>query len=353
MRCVKEIMKDITTGWNLGNSFDAFEFANVKAGGETGWGNPRTTKEMIAAVAKAGFNLLRIPITWFEEIGPAPEFIINPLRLERIKEVVDTAISYQMYVIINTHHETSWIKPLEKYYDDVEKKFIKIWVQIANYFQDYDEKLLFEALNEPRIEGGVDEWQGATREVRNVINKLEEAFVRTVRETGGNNTNRGLLITTVAASASDIAVDELKLPEDENIIVSIHPYVPHSFSYQYEDDSDIKVWDSTENYKIDHVFEKLNQAFVSKNIPVILTEYGAVHKVFTDSMGNRLTNEEEVIKWVKYFLNRAKEYGIKCVWWDNNYFLNGDEYFGLFNRSDCSWYRPELKNAIIAATRNN
>lgn len=351
MRCVKEIIEDITTGWNLGNSFDAFTYSSDQSEGETKWGNPKTSMEMIAAIADAGLNLLRIPITWFEEIGPAPEYVINPLRLARIKEVIDDAISNNMYVIINMHHENSWIKPLEQYYEDIEDKFLRIWIQIANYFNEYDEKLLFEALNEPRIDGGVDEWQGATREVRIVINKLQAAFVKEVRKTGGNNVKRGLLITTAGASASDIAVEELKIPEDENIIVSIHPYLPHNFCYQYKDGSDISVWDGTENYKIDQVFDKLGQVFISKNIPVILTEYGAVNKEYLDDNGDRHTNEDEVIKWVQYFLNKANHYGIKCVWWDNNYYSSGDEYFGLFNRSDCSWYRPKLKDAIIAATQ--
>ena len=245
MRSVKEIVKDMTTGINLGNSFDSIALLD-KSGGETGWGNPKTTKEMIDAIADAGFNILRIPITWFEEIGPAPEYLINPLWLARIKEVVDYAAGNQMYVIINTHHENSWIKPLEEYYDSIETKFKKLWTQIAEYFKEYEEWLLFEALNEPRLEGGADEWQGATREVRDFINKLEDAFVKAVRITGGNNLKRGLLITTAAASASDAAVDGLKLPEDENIIVSIHTYLPHSFSYRYEDNSDMKVWDGKE-----------------------------------------------------------------------------------------------------------
>lgn len=349
MRCVKEILKDMTTGWNLGNSFDAFAYSPEKKGGETGWGNPKTTEEMIDAVAKAGFNLLRIPVTWFEDLGPSPDFIINPARLSRLKEVIDYAVLNRMYVIINTHHENSWIKPEESCYDSVEPKFIKLWEQIAGYFKEYDERLLFEALNEPRIEGGPEEWQGATEEVREVINRLQAVFVKTVRKTGGNNLKRGLLLTTAAASASDTAVDGLKLPEDENIIVSVHTYLPHPFCYEYADNSDTKIWDGSENYKIDNVFDKLNRTFISRDIPVIITEYGAVHKKYIGRNGNRLTNEEEVIKWAGYFLNKAGQYGIKCIWWDNNYFYEGDEYFGLFNRRECTWYRPGLKDAILEA----
>lgn len=349
MRNVKEIIKEMSTGLNLGNSFDAFTYAQDKTGGETGWGNPVTTKKMMDVLAETGFNLIRIPVTWYEELGPAPDYKINIQRLNRLKEVIDYAVSNQMYVIINTHHENSWIIPSYAHYETVEDKFIKLWRQIAIHFKEYGENLFFEGLNEPRIEGGPDEWHGATKEVREIINKLNAAFVQTVRATGGNNAIRGLIITTPAASYSDIAVEELKIPEDDNIIVSIHTYLPHAFSYEYGDNSDIKIWDGSQNYIIDHVFEKLNDTFILKNIPVILTEYGAVHKVYTDSQGNRRNNEEEVIKWTRYFLKKAEQYGIKCIWWDNNYYNSGDEYFGLFNRNDCSWYRPELVDAIIKA----
>ena len=52
----------------------------------------------------------------------------------------------------------------------------------------------------------------------------------------------------------------------------------------------------------------------SKGIPVIITEYGAVRK----RLGDFLYNPDEVIAWLGDYLGAAKEYGIPCVWWDNN-----------------------------------
>lgn len=73
-------VSSLRTGWNLGNTFDA-------TGGETGWGNPRTTRDMIAFIADAGFDILRIPVTWDENIGAAPAYRVNANWLARVREV--------------------------------------------------------------------------------------------------------------------------------------------------------------------------------------------------------------------------------------------------------------------------
>ena len=82
------IMDDIEAGWNLGNTLDSHGAGNSNAA-ETYWGNPKTTQEMIDAVVAKGFNLIRVPVTWAEHVGPAPEYTINPDWMNRVKEVVD------------------------------------------------------------------------------------------------------------------------------------------------------------------------------------------------------------------------------------------------------------------------
>ena len=97
---------------------------------------------------------------------------------------------------------------------------------------------------------------------------------------------------------------------------------------------------------IDQVFALIDKYFISKEIPVIITEYGAVSKVLDKNTYQR--NDSENIKWVTYYLERAKESGIPCVWWDNGYYYSGNELFGIFERSTCTWYLPDLVEAIMA-----
>jgi endoglucanase len=61
-RTSPELLAKLRLGWSLGNSLDV-------PNGETMWGNPRVTPELLAAVAKAGFPLVRIPVTWAQHMA--------------------------------------------------------------------------------------------------------------------------------------------------------------------------------------------------------------------------------------------------------------------------------------------
>ena len=54
-------------------------------------------------------------------------------------------------------------------------------------------------------------------------------------------------------------------------------------------------------------------------------------------------------------MKKAKENGIKTCLWDNNqYNVTGNDYnekYGFFNRSNNTWYEPELLNAIMRGTK--
>ncbi len=341
----KELITEMTAGWNLGNTFDA-------PGSETAWGNPVVTQEMISAIAQAGFDIIRIPISWNLFTGSAPEYSIDEARLARIKQVINYAMQNNMYVIINMHHENSWLKPRDKDYEAVREQFVSMWSQIAEYFKGYGDHLLFEGMNEPRIEGGIAEWEGGTTEGRNVVNKLNQEFVNTVRATGGNNAQRCLLITTFAAQPSKNGVKELKIPEDNNLIISIHAYTPYRFTFYNDTDWDLKIWDGSANVEIDQLFQLLDDTFISKGAAVMITEFGAVNKEMKLPDQSVIPNEEEIARWVSYYVKQANQYGIKCVWWDNGYYSSGNELFGIFNRTDNTWYQPKVVKAFLEAAKS-
>ena len=81
----EELMKELKIGWNLGNTFDAPD-------GETTWGNPATTKELLEKVKELGFNTIRIPISWGKHVSPAPDYTINEDFMNRIDTVVNDAL---------------------------------------------------------------------------------------------------------------------------------------------------------------------------------------------------------------------------------------------------------------------
>lgn len=181
----KDITQNMTIGWNIGNSLDA-----TGAGlsyHETSWGNPKITQELINTVKAKGFNTIRIPTTWYPEVTTStdengnPVYTIKEEWLARVKEVVDYAYQQDMYVILNIHHE-EWINRSDfpTAYDEMSERLKQMWTQIATYFKDYDQHLIFEGMNEPRQIGTSYEWQG-NAECYEVVNKLDADFVNTVR----------------------------------------------------------------------------------------------------------------------------------------------------------------------------
>ena len=254
----QELVADMKIGWNLGNTLDSV--GGIALESERAWGNPTTTQEMIDEVLAQGFNVIRIPVTWEGHFGAAPEYKIHEIWLARVKEVVDYAYNKGAYVILNTHHE-EWYMPTKENKEANAKQLAALWTQIANYFENYDEHLIFEGLNEPRLRGTPKEWS-ADETASQVINYWEQVFVDTVRATGGNNELRHLMITGYAASSSKKNLGAIVLPEDEKLIVSVHAYTPYNFALNTEGTS---IWDvDKDKYDIDYLMETINTLFIRK-----------------------------------------------------------------------------------------
>ena len=328
-------------GINVGNSLDAI-------GGETAWNNPPVTRALIHAYASSGFKILRIPVTWYGHIGPAPDYRIAPEWMARVREVVTWAMEENLRVILNTHHEQGqWLHIELMTLKDVMPVFVAVWKQIAEAFKDFSERLIFQGMNEPRLEGIPTEWEGGNEDVRQSINAFNYAFISTVRESGGNNLTRDLCITTVGAKPFESSLRSMLVPKDEHLILTLHSYLPDSFVAMPQDGGYLYHYDHTVGKVLDRVFDIIERFAIPLGLPVMITEYGAVVKPDPVS-GER--NDAEVAIFTENFLKRAKSLGIPCVWWDNGYFDSGDQYFGLFDRKNTHCMHPAVVDAIIKNT---
>ena len=331
-----ELVKELKIGWNLGNTLDATGGGALLTS-EMSWGNPKTKEEMIIAVKEAGFNVVRIPISWGNHLGPEPDYIINNAWLDRVNEVVDYAINNDLYVIINMHHE-EWHFPSYDNYETASTILTKVWAQIAERFKSYDEHLIFEGMNEPRMKGTPQEWTGGNPEARDVINKLNQDFVDTIRNSGGNNPYRHLMIPTYAASSDPKTWKDFVIPDDDKVIVSIHAYTPYNFALNKNGTDKWSPTNRNDTREIDSLMDNLYNTFISKGQPVILGEFGAMDK----------NNLEDRVAWAKYYVQKAKEKGIPCIWWDNGAFTGSGELFGLLDRRTLEWKYPEIVEALMS-----
>lgn len=330
-----DIVYDMKVGWNLGNTLDAWADGVSGLNTETCWGNPKTTKAMIDAIKAKGFKTVRVPVTWNGHFNSASPYTIDKAWIDRVEEVVGYVIDNGMYAILNTHHD-EWVTLTSSSQNDVTDKITKIWTQIADRFKDYSDYLIFEVLNEPRLYGTQYEWSGGTIEARNILNAYNLAIVNTIRNSGGNNALRHIMIPTHAATAMDVAQDALVIPNnDKRIIISQHTYWPYNFTMN-KGDGATSSWGS-EKDKSECIAElnRIENKFVKKGIPVIIGEWGSIEK----------NNTSDRAFHAEFYAREVRKRGMLAVWWDNGYEKEGG--FALLSRTSCTWKFPTIIDGLI------
>lgn len=292
-----DFLEKITVGYNIGNSLDSCPDTGRNDGKrktdyyETFWGNPVISEKYVDSVYSAGFNAVRIPVTWYyNTYVENGKLVIQQEWLKRVKEVVDYAYKNEMYIILDSHHDAPIIWADMDNIDEVSGNLSELWTQIAEYFKDYDEHLAFEAFNE--INTKHDNWQYNEGSV-NATNILNQVFVDTVRKTGGNNSTRILLCDTYLNEATDEVLEGFIIPTDtvpNKLALSVHSYAA---SY---------------NQDIVTQFKKLQSYSKKIKTPVVITEFGTT---------NTFVPIEYRSKHASNYIACANEYDIKCFWWDD------------------------------------
>ncbi len=333
---VVDFVDGITVGWNLGNTLDAHVKGQTGLTTETSWGNPKTTEQHILAVKNAGFNTVRVPTTWGNHMDES--YKIDEEWMNRVEEIVRYGYDNDMYVILNTHHEGDhWLNLEPENEAVVTEQLVAIWEQISERFEPYNEMLIFEGLNEPRTNGAANEWNGGNAEQRKVLNNLTQAFVDTVRASGGNNVNRFLMVTPMAANTGANALNEFVVPDDNKLIVSVHAYSPYNLALnRFSDETEFTAKGEQE---LNNLMKSLNDRYISKGIPVIMGEFGSINK----------KNLEDRAALAEYYVSQATKNGIPCVWWDNGSDVLPElgESFLLIDRKTNEIKYPEIVDAIM------
>lgn len=326
-----EITEDMGLGWNLGNTFDAYDNRVDKMGleSETCWGNPKTTNEMLDAVKAKGFNTIRVPVTWYQHIDE--NYTIDAEWLARVKEVVDYCYNNGMYVILNLHHEEPYQNrsTLGADYEEISGFVTALWKQLAETFKDYDQHLIFETMNEPRATGTDHEWWGPHDDEVDTINKINEDALNVIRKAGGNNDTRLVMMPGYCASSDTSIMSKVIIPDDDFVAASVHAYSPYSFAM--DDKADHSVFTEAHKNELINIMDGIRKTFSDKDIPVVLGEFSS----------SNFENTEARCDWATAYMETTKAYGFPCILWDNNVKGNNEgEAHGYLNRSNCTWYEP-------------
>ncbi len=309
----KDAVREMTRGINLGNSLDAYP------GGETSWGNPPIQESFFGDLKKAGFNAVRIPITWGYDgrTMTKPPYTVSSTFMARVDTVVTWALDNGLFVIINAHHE-AWLKdtlaitakPDTAYADSAIARFDSIWSQIATHFRDKSDSLIFEILNEPYPAPEA------------AVNKLNAQILKIIRRT--NPTRLVSYSGYMYSGVAQMITAQIPDSSDKYLIAYYHSYDPWPFGLKGGTASNTKI--------LSTIKLEMSQATAwskKTGIPVILGEYGFINScAYTPRMYAYAT-----------VVDQAQQQGVAPFAWDDG----GS--FLIFNRKTGTF--NEIKDILI------
>ena len=336
-----EAVKNMGVGWNLGNTLEAnsqtyHDFTKDNYWGQQGlesetcWGQSKAKPELIKMMKDAGFGAIRVPVTWYNHMDKDGK--VNAEWMKRVHEVVDYVINQGLYCIVNVHHDTgadddsfkSWIKADEANYTQNKARYENLWKQIAEEFKDYDEHLLFESYNE--MLDKLSSWCFASFAAKgqydatvatsayNAINSYAQSFVTTVRNTGGNNATRNLVVNTYAACCGNGTwSDHLKEPLSQ-LTIPTDPAANH-LMVQVHDYPNIANGIANVKKEIDDMVAAWNTHILSKGIPMILGEWGTANVDKGDGKTDYDVRRDVMFEFVDYMIAKCKENNVATFYW--------------------------------------
>jgi endoglucanase len=296
-------------GVNIGNTLE-----NTTAW-ETGWGNPRVTREYVQRLAALGFKTVRLPVAWDSY---ARKGTIAPDKLKRVEEVVDWILEAGMFCVVNIHWDGGWIDSSNKrrfaktyatFSADAERKFRTYWTQIATHFAGKGERLVFEALNEEtHFEG-----EGSMNKAYATLARVNQLFIDTVRATGGNNARRLLIVAGYHTDIAKTTGGSYALPVDRvpgKLLLSVHYYTPWQFAGMEKDESWGKVrhtWGSPADYaELGGLFDALQEFCARHDIPAFVGEFAPTPK----------KEKESRVRWMHAVAEAALSRRMVPVLWE-------------------------------------
>ncbi|MGH2643919.1 MAG: glycoside hydrolase family 5 protein [Chitinophagaceae bacterium] len=281
--------------------------------------------EYIGTIAKAGFNSVRLPVTWSAHCSKNPPYTIAPAFFSRVDKVVNLCLKNGLAVSIDMHYYPyiNMGPDSSISFDDNIKRFYALWEQIAQHYKEYPPTVYFDILNEPNMEMDAS-----------FYNDLVLKSVKLIRKT---NPGRTILIGTPELGQS-WTIGLLDLPKDDwNLIVEVHYYMPFLFTHQglayaHAEAGIGTQWAGTAEEKkpLDSDLGFCAKWSKAHFRPINLGEFGAIERA---DMASRA-------RYIGFIREEADKYGFSCHIWGFR------EIFRIFDEESGKWQQPIL-DALI------
>ena len=304
-------------GINLGSALEAPQ--------EGAWGITLKSR-YFRDIKNAGFNSVRIPISWSTHAGTQPPYAIEPMFFGRVDWAVNQTLSRGLVAVINVHHYAEMNRDPVAHLP----RLVGMWKQIAQHYRGYPDRLYFELLNEPVRQLTDDRWQGVFPELLHAVRETNPARMVIVGPANGNDLRH---------------LDKLYLPEeDRHLIATFHYYSPPQFTHQgagWIPGSD--AWKGTtwtgsaqERDVMARDFDDA-AAWTAKNgRPLYVGEFGSYEEA---DMASR-------VRWTRAAVNEAQKHRFSWAYWE---FCAT---FGAYDPIALAWREPLLQSLIGSGNGN-
>ena len=298
----------------------------LEAPNEGDW-DLRVTPAFIEAAWIAGFRTVRLPVRWSNHAASTAPYSLEPVFLRRVESVVDALLARGFQVVVDMHHHRQLdgdaLDVGEFAVEDavLHERFANMWAQIAQRFAGRSSKLLFELYNEPHGRLTPALW-----------NALANQALQKIRQS--DPTRLVLIGPSPWYDASGLA--NLTLPDDRNLMVTVHNYAPFNFTHQGASwitpvqPTGVTCCTPEQQQAIQQPLAQAKAWSVAAGYPVVLGEFGAYSLA---DMPSRVT-------YSRLVRNSAESHGMPWMVWD---FAGG---FGVYDPST-GLLRAELTNALL------
>ncbi len=273
-----------------------------------------------STIQQAGFLCVRLPVRFSDYADQLSDsYTLDETFMQQLDGYVDAALEQGLTLILDFHH---FLDMMDDPADNLDC-FISIWQQLATRYREYPNTLVFELLNEPHGNLDSQTW-----------NDILDATVQAIRKI---DTTRFFIVGGANYNAID-SLNDLVLPKDNHLIVTVHYYEPNDVTFQgnlyhegYETLHDI-AWNGTTD-EVAYLVGRLSSAKTwadAHHVPLFLGEFGVSQ---TAPAATRLS-------WISAVANQAYALGISYGYWE---FASS---FGIYDLSTSAW-DADLLYALI------
>lgn len=282
-------------GINIGNALDSPK--------DEDWG-VTMSNNYFTEIKNMGFDTVRLPVRFSDYTLDDGKYTLDPDFMLKIDDHINYALNEGLVIILDLHHFNEMMQsPLEN-----GSKFYNIWKQLSERYQSYPRELVFELLNEP-CENLEPE----------LLNNIYKNVVQIIRLT---NPTRKLIIGPYFYNNIEY-LDQLVLPEDRNIMLTVHYYEPNEVTFQgniyhsgYEHLENITWTGSADETKyLQDKFQTVADYAKKYDVDVLIGEFGVTQEAPHDTR----------IAWTKAVVDEAEKHNFAYCYWEYN------SWFGLYD----------------------